>query len=917
MPQIVVNSANIISFGFSANFDIQSKSVLFDTSQLTSYNGSSGSGIFNVLGIAFSLIDQDGVQLMGVNWASPQIVPSVDQQYTLDLSSLNYVFLFQKYTIVGYIKDADGTVYSTIPVYKQVCQPVNFTDSGYVPATFQIIPDCVNNILTVKDLTVYTYNNQLPESTAKNGSLAYPTGTISPVDFTGTPFSNNNLYTGEYRVTCTSIATYNLGDNIYVDVSYYVSSTFPVTCTSRIADLLCCVQSVQQTAIKECNNAKGAQAKQKLLEISTYLSAGLLAEQNGQDASAEADFIKEYLNCNCGATSIHQNEQTPINPSIYSIVINGIGGTSVGTPTIIGSTKTYNIVSNIYQVVKKDDGDLAFTITVDTTSSANTVKYIIAFDYNVMAGYIITAIQNNPDYIATLQNLLVTGLDLSGLNGSCILNTSTNNYTLQWTGITAADLVAAITINGTIYDAPANTHANDATAIQTWLNTLTLGTFAVIFNAGVLTVTSNNNTNTLSTITFLKGGVAGTRVSILFQSGAFTLVQILQAIIDYLCGLTALQVALGNTITLWQIDYNGNPVSNSLTPSNTQNDFNIGAANSIYNLVQRINTLTGITCAKIAAIFQDYPNISLTSASRVYGSDNGNCVSFTNEQLALGVISAIQSLSNVKTAFCSIDCGTPAICPNISDISLAMSGVNIGVYGLTWEALPNATQVVTVKYKLSSSGVWIVATNSLQILPNGNISGTTPFLITGVIAGETYDVQIVNNCGGVGFSKQITVPTGTVYSNSYLRENMLYLICGTSPVTLYSSAPFGAGVTLYTNIGLSTPLTGYSFISLNGYNIFTINSGTGVVGTDTGSACTTGTGGLYAIGNDTTTICATAKATRYTNGEFTVGGTLYVDVALTTPVTGSSYVLNGDIIYNLNSVTGQIGVSTGLSCTPV
>ena len=73
MPQISINSANIISFGFSASFDIMNRSVLFDTSTLTIYQGSSGSGIFNVQGIAFSLVDQDGVELMGVDWSNPQI----------------------------------------------------------------------------------------------------------------------------------------------------------------------------------------------------------------------------------------------------------------------------------------------------------------------------------------------------------------------------------------------------------------------------------------------------------------------------------------------------------------------------------------------------------------------------------------------------------------------------------------------------------------------------------------------------------------------------------------------------------------------------------------------------------------------------------------------------------------------------
>jgi len=256
----------------------------------------------------------------------------------------------------------------------------------------------------------------------------------------------------------------------------------------------------------------------------------------------------------------------------------------------------------------------------------------------------------------------------------------------------------------------------------------------------------------------------------------------------------------------------------------------------------------------------------------------------------------------------------------VADTSLAMSGLDIGVYGLTWDVNPVASQTVTVKYKLSSSGTWIIATNALVILPNGNISGTTPFVITGIAQGVIYDVMVINNCGGVGFSKQITTPSLAVYSNNYLLENMLYLVCGATPVTLYSDAPFGAGITLYSDIGLTVPVTGYLYVTLSGYNIFNLNNATGEVGTDTGSACTTGTGGLYRLDNSTASICAVPQVTLYTNGAFVVGGTLYLDESLTTPVTGYSYVtvvsITPDlkVIYNLNSSTGAIGASTGLLC---
>lgn len=59
-----------------------------------------------------------------------------------------------------------------------------------------------------------------------------------------------------------------------------------------------------------------------------------------------------------------------------------------------------------------------------------------------------------------------------------------------------------------------------------------------------------------------------------------------------------------------------------------------------------------------------------------------------------------------------------------------------------------------------------------------------------------------------------------------------------SPIGIiaYSSAPFGPGITLYSDPGLTTPISaGYSFIKDGGGNIYTLSSGT--IGLPTGNSC--------------------------------------------------------------------------------
>lgn len=922
MPQAVINSSNIQTFFFTATFDLLNKRVVFDTSGST-YQGSSGSGILNVIGISFSLIDQDGVQLATIDFSDPTkyIVPSVNQEFILDLSQLNYEFFFQKYSLIGAIKDQDGTVYYTTVVYPTVCQPVGFDESGVVPGIFSLTVNCAGNTLLVKEATVFTYNNTLPYSKTVSGNLYYPTGTIAAISFSNVPFTNDVIYTGQYRINNDSTAVYSLNNDVYVQVVYRTANQFDVTCANKIGDLMCCIVELQNRATKNCNNSTGKAAQQQIAEITPALIIGLLKEINGQDASAQADYIRKTLNCNCGATSVGQNQMTPLNPSVTNIVITGVGGTRTSSATV-GNTVTYNVISSIYQVVKGDTGDQAFSIAIDTSVS-NTVKYKITFNYNIQAGYILNAIQASPS-LTTQLNALIDftnfNIDLTSLNGSCIIDLSSLNYFLSFKVASGADGFKNILINGTTYTPPSTIPVNTPDQISAYLNSLSLGVFETNFTNGVtgayLNILSIANVNTLTSVT-LSIGINDTVV--LFQKTNKSLLAVLQALIDYLCGLTALQVALGQALSLCYFDYNGDIVGNNFSADSSQQLYNLGVANTICNLAQRINTLTAVTCAKLKTIFSDNPSAVFSgNVARVYGIDqDGNCVGLTVAQLALGIMQAANVYPAVKTAFCAIDCTTPASCPDVAGNNVAMAGSNIGIYGVSWGSLPIAVQTVTVKYKLSSSSTWITSTNALQIFPNGNINGTSPYQITGVTPGAIYDIWIQNNCGGLGFVSQFTVPTSSIYSGTFLLDSVLYTICGQSGATLYSSAPFGAGVIMYADVALTVPVTGYNYISDSTGSIFTIDSTTGQVLIDTGTNCTSGTAALYRLGNNPATICSASQVTLYTNGAFAPALTLYSDSGLTTPVTGYSYVsYSGDnTIYNLNSSTGVIGATTGASCT--
>lgn len=156
------------------------------------------------------------------------------------------------------------------------------------------------------------------------------------------------------------------------------------------------------------------------------------------------------------------------------------------------------------------------------------------------------------------------------------------------------------------------------------------------------------------------------------------------------------------------------------------------------------------------------------------------------------------------------------------------------------------------------------------------------------------------------------------YSGQYGRGNDINTACGTSSqVTIYTGAPFGLGVILYIDAGLTTPLIDYNYVTTSDGHVYSVDSLTGQVLENTGGVCRTGTASNYIIGNNSSIICNGTVQVLYTNGAFAIGSILYYDSALVIPVTGFAFVVNvaTQIIYNVNISTGQVLSVTGSSCT--
>jgi hypothetical protein len=112
---------------------------------------------------------------------------------------------------------------------------------------------------------------------------------------------------------------------------------------------------------------------------------------------------------------------------------------------------------------------------------------------------------------------------------------------------------------------------------------------------------------------------------------------------------------------------------------------------------------------------------------------------------------------------------------------------------------------------------------------------TTPVTGFNYIADSDGVIYNIDSATGV-----VGEPTGAVCQTgipgSYIVGNDAGTICFGSPITLYTETTFGIGVILYTDINLTIPLTGYSFV-VSGGDIYTVDPATGEVLASTGNSC--------------------------------------------------------------------------------
>lgn len=666
MNPTVINTANVIQFGFTAPFDIEASALVFDISALTIFKPG---GAANVIGVCFEVIDPSGSYLSTIDWTSPAIVPSTGQvTYAVALSG--YPSMFGWYNIVGVLREADGSDYTITIPRKNICKPIGFAN-GTVPALLSEIIDCTAPKVGVSDNTNYTYLNNLPVQQVKTGMFYFPQGTLDPIPFSYTPmvvYGSGNVYTGNYTVRIKIVSAYDMGDQVFVMVTTTGTLNFDVTCNSDLCAVMCCLEKLQDIAINQCNTAQGTDAQNKLNKATIPFIMALTQEKCGVDSSGIVKNVMDILgcDCNCDGQSV---EPSPIFTAFTPTQITGICGTSAtyDTPTGVWIIKSRTITLN-------QTGSLSQALQIQSNTTDCNVDWNITLDPNVLTGEILNTIADTPVYLALFNSLVAqTGLDLSALGQNCVIDVTNCNWSLTLNVTNPAIIVNNIMINGTTYPSPA-LPLNNAAGIQTWLNSLSLGVFAVSYDSGTqkTVITTNANPNVIGTMAISLNGVVQL---FQFSKSCSSLIAVLKAILDYLCNLTDVQVKIGQSYTICALQANGTVSQTTIDPGNNNtiatvmNAFAVALCTSLNNILNR----STISCDNIKTVFADKTSVVNTTLDVIYGSRGstttvpGQCGALTYEDLAFALFTFMTTTNNqnIIDLFCQTKdrCFTPVCNP--------------------------------------------------------------------------------------------------------------------------------------------------------------------------------------------------------------------------------------------------------------
>lgn len=744
------------------------------------------------------------------------------------------------YNITVYVQDSIGNNYNNPNYNATICRPNGNTPTSktfYGVSSTSVRVKCDQARIYFEDQTNHSYRG------IDGIQIASVLRMVYPIDETGnipTPFVLNNFtialvpisYSSDnYQFQSYSIYDYDLGGFVHVRIRYQSLSknqasyiSFPVLCNIDLGVLACeFAKLVDSLENGSCSDVQETTRKLSLISPKmTLVGLGIDQPLTGIDVPSLIQQIQTIggFSCDCcnAPTGIIPNRASIVDGFTFDIV--PVCGDITGTVTVTGTNIQFNLSDKSYVfALSSAIPTTAFTVTPSVNGCVKT--YTFNVNLTILSTDILDTIKSDAGLVNLFNSIVAQGgeIDLT-VDGGCIFqSTSTFNYTFTTLGNIPVNTTYAL-LSGIMKSAvvqPLFTQFNltNLPALQSYLNSLGIGTFVVTNPSGqIVQIVSNANPNILSSLTYKVSSTTYIATQSSTASGyvAISANQVVQYIINYLCGITDAKVVTSQDYTICYID----PVSKqkvivSVPASTTLANFFSTLTTNECKTIDYITSLGTLTCASVQAIFPQSPNV-MTGTDYLLGTKGGACARLFPVEFGIAMLGLGSFDQTFVDSFCALvtqcaggkSCAPYTLfqvlvvpfdssCPNISGFNYSFTDTTFNLNQVIFGNTPSGSQTVTLEYRVHNTGSYTLVSSSINVAPDGTPSAIPTIAMA---SGVSYDIRLSNNCSSPVsyFVNTVTAPGstfGTVDLFNNLAVSTVNTVTGISGFTL--SFPIGEG----------------------------------------------------------------------------------------------------------------------------
>lgn len=676
---IITNSPDINNLLVQVTFDISG-----NLPQVSLVNLSTGSNLGNV-SYAFGVISPSGTFIHNGVITSPDVVGvwtthTLNDPFPRPMNQIEWSGAPYQFYVIA--KDSVGNIYQTSPQLASICRPSG--NNQYSKTTFGLGKSTVD--VKCQDGRVFFQDQTNNSYKGLSGTLINSTLQVDyPRDTTGSipsPFQITNYSTAlvpitygsdNYQFLQNSVYDYDFGNNTLVRIKYQLIKTFAVWCNVDLQPLQCEINKLIDT-VENGNCSDVVEARNKMLLIVskfTLVMAGITQPLLGINVPKLVKEIIEIggFDCDCcgSPTGIIPTQSSLIDGYSFSIV--SVGGDIGGTVVPSGTNIQFLLhdVSYIVNVNQTSPSTVsAFSFTPSISGGGFNKTYTLNIDGHQLALDVLENIGSNVDAL-NLFNSLVTGntLELT-VDGACIFeNNLLYDYDFTLHNIPASTTFALLT--NIQYPKPRVlnfafnlTNLTGANSLQSYLNSLNIGTFTVTnLGGGNVLIQSNSNIHNINSLTYkIIRNTYNADISVTTEGYVpITANEIVQNIIYYLCGLTDAQLVTSQEYVINYIDSNGVQQSTTVNSGVELTTFLTQLLEDGNSTVQYISTLNQLNCANIKAQFPQSTKL-VQPNDIILGTKAGSCAEIHPVELGIRIL----QLGVYDQDFLNALCNATALC---------------------------------------------------------------------------------------------------------------------------------------------------------------------------------------------------------------------------------------------------------------